>query len=441
MSTAVCYWFRQDLRLHDNPALVQAIAHATRQGVPLLLLYLHHPRQDATTAWGFVRMGQYRRQFLAAHLHDLSEQLAAVGQTLTVRVGEPLHVLTDVAQQLGITPQQIQVYCEEIAAPEEQDDIQQLKRAGITVQTLWQSSLFDPHDLPFDISKLPDVFSNCRNNIERANLRPRPICATPQQWPIAVKLAPQSMDSIDVLLGVDPQVRPDARSAFDYQQSLCHGGERAALAYLQAYFASNKASHYKQTRNGLMGLDYSTKFSPWLAHGALSVRVIEQARQAYEAQHGANDSTYWIWFELLWRDYFRFLHLKYGRQLYLPRGLADMPLVAHRSKVFARWCAGQTGQAWIDAGMRELAATGYLSNRMRQNVASFWIHDLHGDWLSAAAWFEAHLLDYDVYSNQGNWLYLAGRGTDPRGSRRFNPDKQAQDYDADGAYRALWGQA
>ena len=106
MSAAVCYWFRQDLRLHDNPALVQAIAHATRQGVPLLLLYIHHPRHDTATAWGFVRMGQYRRQFLAAHLHDLSEQLAAVGQTLLVRVGEPLHVLNDVAQQLGISPAQ-----------------------------------------------------------------------------------------------------------------------------------------------------------------------------------------------------------------------------------------------------------------------------------------------------------------------------------------------
>jgi len=89
--------------------------------------------------------------------------------------------------------------------------------------------------------------------------------------------------------------------------------------------------------------------------------------------------------------------------------------------------------------MRELAATGYLSNRMRQNVASFWVHDLQGDWPAAAAWFESQLIDYDVYSNQGNWLYLAGRGTDPRGTRRFSPEKQAKDYDADGAYRRLWG--
>ncbi len=91
--------------------------------------------------------------------------------------------------------------------------------------------------------------------------------------------------------------------------------------------------------------------------------------------------------------------------------------------------------------MRELAASGYLSNRMRQNVASFLIHELGGDWRAGAAWFEARLIDYDMCSNQGNWLYLSGRGTDPRGQRRFNPRLQAQQYDPDGAYRRLWSSA
>jgi deoxyribodipyrimidine photo-lyase len=75
---------------------------------------------------------------------------------------------------------------------------------------------------------------------------------------------------------------------------------------------------------------------------------------------------------------------------------------------------------------------------MRQNVASYLIHDLGCDWRAGAAWFESHLIDFDVYSNQGNWLYLSGHGTDPRGSRRFNPDKQAKDYDADRSYRDMW---
>jgi deoxyribodipyrimidine photo-lyase len=92
----------------------------------------------------------------------------------------------------------------------------------------------------------------------------------------------------------------------------------------------------------------------------------------------------------------------------------------------------------IDAGMRELRESGYLSNRMRQIVASYWIYDMQGDWRAGAAWFESQLIDYDVYSNQGNWLYIAGRGTDPRGGRPFNVAKQTQDHDPDGIYRRLW---
>lgn len=153
---------------------------------------------------------------------------------------------------------------------------------------------------------------------------------------------------------------------------------------------------------------------------------------------GANDSTYWIFFELLWRDYFRFLHLKYGRRLYRPSGLIGSDLPHHNSQGLERWCRGETGEALVDAGMRELAATGYLSNRMRQIVASYLIHDLKCDWRAGAAWFEAQLVDYDVYSNQGNWLYIAGFGTDPRGGRRFNTVKQANDHDADGVYLRLW---
>ena len=89
--------------------------------------------------------------------------------------------------------------------------------------------------------------------------------------------------------------------------------------------------------------------------------------------------------------------------------------------------------------MRELATTGWLSNRMRQIVASYLVHDLGGDWRAGAAWFEHTLIDFDPCSNQGNWAYIAGRGTDPRGGRRFNTDKQTHDHDPHGHYRRLWG--
>ena len=163
--------------------------------------------------------------------------------------------------------------------------------------------------------------------------------------------------------------------------------------------------------------------------------------RTFEAAQGANHSTYWISFELLWRDHFRWLHHKHGSRLYRRTGLSDVPLPActHSADNFDRWRKAKTGQDFIDAGMRELNATGYVSNRLRQNLASYLIHDLGCDWRAGAAWFEAQFIDYDVYSNQGNWLYLSGKGTDPRGFRRFNPEKQANDYDADGRYRDMWG--
>jgi deoxyribodipyrimidine photo-lyase len=164
---------------------------------------------------------------------------------------------------------------------------------------------------------------------------------------------------------------------------------------------------------------------------------MKQLKQ-FESEQGANEGSYWLWFELLWRDYFRVLHLKYGKQLYCASGLNQSEKPIHNARGFGHWCSGTTGESIVDAGMRELSATGYLSNRLRQVVASYLIYDLHSDWRAGAAWFESQLLDYDVYSNQGNWLYIAGRGTDPRGGRRFNPQKQAQDHDANGSYRALW---
>jgi deoxyribodipyrimidine photo-lyase len=105
---------------------------------------------------------------------------------------------------------------------------------------------------------------------------------------------------------------------------------------------------------------------------------------------------------------------------------------------FTQWINGNTGNPFIDAGMRELKMTGFLSNRMRQIVASYWIYDMRGDWRAGAAWFESQLIDYDVYSNQGNWLSIAGKGTDPRGGRPFNVIKQAKDHDPDGVYQRMW---
>lgn len=429
--TTLLYWFRQDLRLADNPAFVDACNAADA----LIPVYCHDPANACPTAWGHTRMAGHRRAWLAATLADLRIQLRAHGSELIELTGAPVAVLPELAQRLGADA----VHCEEIAAPEERAEIAALAAAGVTMVQRWQSSLLEPAALPFAVERTPDVFTAFRHAVEKAGVLPRAPLSAPSQVPPLPGLAghlsglpsPPVSDAAALLL-------PDVRSSFPYGTAAFAGGETAASAHLQAYFGKGLAQTYKLTRNGLTGTDYSSKFSPWLATGALSPRVAYAALKASEEKLGANDSTYWLWFELLWREHFRFLHLKYGRKLYRGRGLQDAPAPTHNQRGYRRWCEGRTGQPFIDAGMRELAATGYLSNRMRQNVASYLIHDLGGDWRAGAAWFESQLLDYDVYSNQGNWLYLAGRGTDPRGTRRFDPVKQARDYDPLGHYQALW---
>jgi deoxyribodipyrimidine photo-lyase len=110
----------------------------------------------------------------------------------------------------------------------------------------------------------------------------------------------------------------------------------------------------------------------------------------------------------------------------------------HNQDKFEAWINGRTGNQLIDAGMRELFLTGYLSNRMRQIVASYLIYDLECDWRKGAQWFESQLIDYDVYSNHGNWLYISGNGTDPRGGRRFNTTKQNLEHDPSDVYKNYW---
>ncbi|MEB5966810.1 DASH family cryptochrome [Comamonas testosteroni] len=429
MST-VLLWLRNDLRLHDQPVLHAACRMGAKHLLPVLCL----PDIQVRTRWGFARFGPHRRTWLANTIRNLAQGFHELRSQLLILNAPAPVVLPSLAHAVGAST----LVCEDIAAPEEQAEVDALRAAGLTVHTVWQSSLLRPDRLPWPVQQLPAVFTPFREAVERAGLQPDAPLPVPDALPKVPPHIPrhylqEQVPALDALAGPSPS--PDARSAVSGLQ----GGESAALAHLRRYLARGLPHRYLRTRNGLMGLDYSSKWSPWLSTGALSPRQANAELRQFEATHGATQSSYWLWFELLWRDYFRFLHLRHGPHLFRARGLGPVRATPHDDQRFAAWCAGQTGQPLVDAAMRELATTGYLSNRLRQVTASFLVHDLDCDWRAGAAWFEAQLLDYDVYSNQGNWLYIAGRGCDPRGGRRFDPAKQAATYDADGAYRRLWG--
>jgi deoxyribodipyrimidine photo-lyase len=459
MKKLVVYWFRNDLRVEDNPALNAACAYAQRTGAHLLLLFCHTSAQGALhvehTQWGFARLSAHRRFFLRDSLLDLREQLQQFGFELIELDGE-LSAQSAFWIALAQTYTLHTIFCEDIAAPEERAQVDAVRALQIDVQAVWQSTMYDPTSFDFDIAQMPDQFTAFRHKIEHAAYPIRQVvpCALSASFALrdatlekfSVHLSKQSQPQLDALDDVDTQVMHDlhdVRSSFPYFLPEFRGGSRAAHAHLKNYFSSELPHSYKQTRNQLQGTRFSTKFSPWLASGALSAPQVIAALREFEAEKGQSDSTYWIWFELLWRDYFRFLHCKYGVRLYRASGLSKLPvdLPAFDAQKFQAWTQSMTGEPLIDAAMRELICTGYLSNRLRQQVISYWLHELGGDWRVAAAWFESQLLDYDVYSNQGNCLYLAGLGTDPRGylgGRWFDPQKQAKQHDADGSYRTLW---
>jgi deoxyribodipyrimidine photo-lyase len=260
--------------------------------------------------------------------------------------------------------------------------------------------------------------------------------------PLLPDLGGKGTDQLHVPLapadyGTMPEREPQEKAPLD---PLFKGGETAALARLKHYlWDTDRVATYFETRNGFHGDDYSTKLSPWLAHGCISPRRVWHELQMYEKSRTANKSTYWVVFELLWRDFFRFFSIKHGNRIFQSGGP-----IQHRphwvedegEHLFKAWAHGRTGVPIVDACMREVKATGFMGNRGRQIVASYLCFELKIDWRKGAKWFEDVLVDYDVASNWGNWAAAANLvGGRPN---RFNMEKQSKDYDADGSHCYMW---
>jgi len=349
-----------------------------------------------------------------------------------------------------------------------------------------------------DVKDLPDVYTTFRKSIEplRAKARlplpdvtklpplPPDACIPPQFAPFEIPTnLPDLISSLLRPIDLDkdfpkpPRWPPAAENGRQTQSAHpFHGGESEGLRRIDYLLSSGSMTAYKDTRNGLVGPDFSTKLSAYLAIGCMSARQIsaemalfedgeikedgwDGTREQKEAKlkrwkgtkgfgKGENTGTAGVRFELLWRDYFRLVQRKYGAKLFAIQGLrgaqskdwqymSSLEDDAVRSKL-KKFCTGRTGLGLIDAAQRELFLTGYSSNRARQNVASFLAKHLNIDWRLGAEWYESMLVDYDVANNWGNWQYVAGVGNDPREGRLFNPVKQALDYDPKGEYIKAW---
>ncbi len=411
------FWFHTDLRVVDNPALVQASQEVDRLICIYCLPPISHGRKSPNS------LSDHRLQFLQESLIGLDSSLRTLGQQLDVIYAPALETIAQL-----ITRHDIGAIYGTSSADYGVNEVWKLLRDRyplITFSQISGGSLISSLQLPFPVDELPDSFSKFRRKVEPIeisepliapdSLPRRPANATASEW-----------------LRLFPAFMPNPSPLFS-------GGERNGIEHLQGYFAKGLASSYKTTRNGLDGMDYSTKFSPWLANGNLSPRTVMKALKGYEQFVEKNDSTYWIYFELLWRDYFQYYALKYGVRLFSFSGIKQhKPGTSFYAERYQKWCQGNTPYPIVNACMKQLNSSGYLSNRGRQLVASCFVHELNLDWRYGAAYLEQQLIDYDVASNWGNWQYLAGVGADPRGHRQFDLAKQTKIYDPDNLFIHKW---
>ena len=415
-------WFKTDLRLQDNETLQKSAEWADE----IIPVFCFNKQCDEQTQFGTKKMGEHRKQFLLQSLMELEEQLTARNSGLIFCKGDPVNEILRLAKLYKVQ----RVYAKKEVAHEEIIELkkinEQLLKVGITLELYSTSTLYHATDLPFSIRDIPEQFTNFRKQVEKdAIVRDEVNTPTILKSPKLEKINWDNFYSTS---------KADERTSFNF-----FGGEIEANNRLMEFIQSGHINHYKQTRDQLHGANYSSKFSPWLALGCISPRTIYHQIKKFESQQGANDSTYWLIFELIWRDFFRFSFKKHPRDFFLQQGISKKTIeFMHNENNFEAWKNSETNQPLINAFMNELKQSGFISNRGRQIVASYFIYELKCDWRYGAAWFEEQLIDYDPCSNWGNWAYIAGVGNDPRGGRIFNIEKQADQFDKDFSYRNKW---
>jgi deoxyribodipyrimidine photo-lyase len=376
---------------------------------------------------------------------NLRQQLESKGSGLAVALGQSSVAIaglcsnsTDVYVTKGVCSEEV---------TEEAGVERLLKPGNCSLNRVWGGMLYMPDECGCAPDNIPLLFTSFKNKAESRGRIRNPINAPDSLPPLPIPLDDKDKQELNEALKFLPTLEQlgypceEAQAAREDDPRVVmtfEGGEEAALLRLQRWmFDDDKLQEYFEIRNGMLGEGYSSKLSPWLALGCISPRRIWKEAQRYEKERVKNKSTYWLIFELTWRDFFIYMGLSQGDKLFIPGGVTgDKTRWRGNVDALERWKLGRTGDDLVDANMQELAATGFMSNRGRQNVASYLIFDLGVDWRYGAAHFEELLLDYDPGSNWGNWVAAAGL----TGQRvnKFNTRKQLNDYDPRREYVNHW---
>lgn len=407
MTQTHIWWIRRDLRLHDNPALSEALAGGASI-IPLFILepdLMHAPQTGAA-----------RRDFLLAGLKALDDDLRRIGGRLILRTGEARDILPQVMQQSGAST----IFTQDDLSPYAERRMRHLP-ANLPIRKVGMPTLRHPDDILSKAGKPYTVFTPYKRAWLAAPLPSRDDLLHP----------PKALRTPEHISG---QPLPKPASASTHFPA----GEAAARQRMAAFIA-RKIEAYGETRDRL-DLDGTSRLSPYLRFGMLSAReVVVCALEAAQQAENPTGADTWL-SELIWREFYNAILYHYPGVLegnFRPQYNRIRWL--NREEDIRAWQEGATGFPVVDAAMAQLRHSGWMHNRARMIVASFLVKDLLVNWRIGERWFMEHLIDGDPAANNGGWQWSAGTGTDAAPYFRiFNPVRQSKRFDPHGAYIRRW---
>jgi deoxyribodipyrimidine photo-lyase len=410
----ILVWFRNDLRLHDNEMLVEAIAKSDE----LLPVYFFDPRNFELTPQYTYRSGAIRTKFLLESVAALRTAFQKLGGNLLIMQGCPEQLLPELVEKYDIA----EVFHHREVAKEEtqistavEDSLWKLR---INLRHFIGHTLYNKEDLPFPIKDIPDLFAQFKKKTERdaivkaCFLTPEVINFTPiEDWGI--------LPLIEDLVAPEVLIKKG--------ESIFKGGEEEGMKHLTALLRQGSDIYLKPSKPVAGKPGFSSKLSPWLSLGCLSPRMVYWKVKDAEESYGGNPNFNQIILGLLWRDYFRFMFKKHGPHLFNDFSVPpeESEVTENDHSLFEQWKNGETGNEHVDKYMIELNESGFTPHAARLLLSTYLIYVLKIDWVKGAAYFEETSIDYAPANNWCNWAMVAGGGK-MAGSQKnvFNLEKQ-----------------
>jgi deoxyribodipyrimidine photo-lyase len=455
-SSLVIYWSRRDLRITDNPALAAAVNYSKEISVPLLPLFILEPYMTA----GDPRQlfGYSQRWFLARALPHFAHQFPA----FAIVEGQAAAYLINLAAQYEVT-----IFVNDDIYIDFYTQLEKVRAAGIDVRVS-EDALTVAKDTRSKEGKLYSVFTPFKKTVWQSFVEQQPIAAPDLK---EVTYAAEAAAMLPALVPADTET---LESLFSKRHTLFVNGEeidlsslvgvpdltgwyteeKAARAHFSRYLAEGTLDAYHNNRDSLEldaeGEGKTSKMSLALAWGLVSARMLMAEIRKYFGESFDNPFSIRVSqgavtyiSELIWREFYRYQLFHHPELMQTEfqerfRGTIRWMDGDTAKQRFIAWIKGETGYPIVDAAMRQIAATGWMHNRSRMIVASILTKNLGVDWRWGQEYFRAALIDLDEASNNGGWQWGASVGADPKPIRIFNPELQAKNYDASGAYQEKW---